>query len=1499
MPNAADYDEDQAVDPNNVADAEYHRLTNTTGNIGESRSRSDDDFNSMTSPDNYGKDGKSGDLSGGRKAGGENKDAGGGAADLAGTGASLAAGAAGGAAGGVAAGLGKLKGILWGTKGRKAATAGGGTVGLTVAAFTVGSMWLSGPFQLMHISQIMQKAHFSTQEDAGDERMGRVYRFLRSGGDVGETRIGYLGSKYKKTMLADMKKIGLVPVYGSATTFKGFTIDTANPESPYRNMSPEQVQEKLRQRGIKKGVQVRGNSVTVTSDGYFAQRKALKTMVKDAGYSKLTTASRVRILGKYGMVSWHPLTKLDAAVNDKLADTYKKWKEGREERYKTGVDSTTVNPNDAHEEGKDSDGNTTRSDASAEDKQAAADAPGDKAKSTGILKNLSTGNKAAIGAAGGIAAAQGIVCSLKGIADNVDEIRYDQVVMPLTRMGMDAVAGGNQAMAGEDIDLQTAGFVAESFTGKDANGKENNWYQAKSIQNEVYGKDAGVEAKESIKGVGEGVPAWLQWTQADALDSICSTAAQLVGGAVSITLGVLSGGIVSTVSGLIVGIAAGPPAMEAAANFLAGEATDVNAKGADWGNSINYGSRLGANAMALQFGGTELSEKEEVALKQDVNEEDQADFASKNLAYQLFNPKDSRSATGKAIDSGALETTNVASLIGSAVRGIGTIAKLPVVALAPSADAAVKSYDYGFKKYGFSESDQSNPLVADPYANADEVAKILDGPSGEEFIERAKTCFGLGIAKASDEDSVERWGVVPAEGRVNIYSKDYDSGKCRDAGNDNWLRVRFFVFDTAIVEGYACFQGDTKSCENDGVVLNSDGASNTGAQFRVGTFNVLGASHNMSNWKERMDKSINVITTNSLDVVGMQEFQPIQRKYFLEQQGSTYDMFPRPSDGLPDSSAVNAIIWNKSKFTLVSSGTMPNLKYFGNAALPAPYVLLRTTDGQEFYMLNTHDPAHNGSDGSKYADMPYNRWQNAVQHAAFVNSLIQKKNVPVFLTGDFNQGYALRDTGNNTYQNNANYLTYCVVAVNGPMNDAYDLAQKRGDGVKGKRAEKCPNPGNDNSVDHIFITEEVEVTNYFKIGPGKNGSDVHDTHIADVVIPGSASGAEDFTVGTYNIKHETVFGGNCKENACAEKRSQKQANIILGKEDNPALDIVGVQEDSVPQHNRFKTMLTGYDYFPSEVPKNQGVAIYWNRSKFILADSGSIKTIDNVSEDFDRPWVALQTASGKKVYVMSVHGPNDDHGDASGRATVARDAYNWAKSIADQADMIVIMGDFNEKLSAGNGYCILTRDSILQNAEDMVNGKNPGTACPDKRTSTIDQIYLSPKKGITATDWKHASRDGVYGTASDHSPTWVTAHFPAPEGEGGVAGGVGKSFIGRDGFPGPANCVSYVKWVLSRHTVGGYKGGSLGNGKDVARNLGSAYGYVVNNTPAVHAVASFGPSMADPTYGHVAMVAQVNKDGSIVVEESNWPSGTIYGTHTVSAGDVGKLTYAHTEKDWK
>ncbi len=233
-----------------------------------------------------------------------------------------------------------------------------------------------------------------------------------------------------------------------------------------------------------------------------------------------------------------------------------------------------------------------------------------------------------------------------------------------------------------------------------------------------------------------------------------------------------------------------------------------------------------------------------------------------------------------------------------------------------------------------------------------------------------------------------------------------------------------------------------------------------------------------------------------LDIVGFQEFTNVQRALF-KQKVPGYELYP---SSLKARTGENAIGWDSTKFRLVEGGMMPNLQYFapGNS-LDAPWVKLQDisegpSSGQQFYVLNTHDPA-----GPGYAKK---RWENAKQHVIFINSL-RSSGLPIFMTGDFNSGFNRRSDNNITYLNRDENLTYCIMTKEGYIQNAFDIYEER--------EVKCPNPGNDNSVDHIYLSDGVLVGKYYKLAAGvnKNGSDNHDTHIAEVTIPGKDTPGED------------------------------------------------------------------------------------------------------------------------------------------------------------------------------------------------------------------------------------------------------------------------------------------------------------------------------------------------------------------------------------------------------
>jgi surface antigen len=93
-------------------------------------------------------------------------------------------------------------------------------------------------------------------------------------------------------------------------------------------------------------------------------------------------------------------------------------------------------------------------------------------------------------------------------------------------------------------------------------------------------------------------------------------------------------------------------------------------------------------------------------------------------------------------------------------------------------------------------------------------------------------------------------------------------------------------------------------------------------------------------------------------------------------------------------------------------------------------------------------------------------------------------------------------------------------------------------------------------------------------------------------------------------------------------------------------------------------------------------------------------------------------------------------------------------------------------------------------------------------------------------------------------------------------------------------CTWYVKASL------GWVGNFWGNAKDWA-NSAKKVGYQVTGQPQVGSVAVFSANLhgADATYGHVAIVEQVNADGTILISEGNTGRG-LYNTRTVPTASV-------------
>lgn len=686
----------------------------------------------------------------------------------------------------------------------------------------------------------------------------------------------------------------------------------------------------------------------------------------------------------------------------------------------------------------------------------------------------------------------------------------------------------------------------------------------------------------------------------------------------------------------------------------------------------------------LGIGGSVTDTAMTAALEQQIKTEKTAENDKRSMMAKLFDTSSSNSFVSQVALRTPSSLADIASLPHTLASSLSRI-------INPSLSAASQPKNaFGFDfAYSFSDSE----LNADPMKYTDETCKQYNDEREASYGKTDK--YPIMVYTKSDPCALEK--VVAASAQSAFVS-----------GPPQYFDL-FNMSDTSTTTG--------------------------GSKFNIATFNVLGASHSDADYQDRMDRSIKVLTDNDINIVGFQEFQSKQRAYFREQAGSKYELFDKSSgtEHTTGGEGVNAIGWDKSKFQLVSSGFMPNLVYFSGGNLDAPWIKLQDINTQQqFYVLNTHDPAH-----------PENtalRTQDAKQHVDFIDTL-KKEGLPIFFTGDFNSGYEVRDAsaGNPTLNNDPENLTYCILTKGG-MHDAYDLAEKRD--------VKCPNPGNNNSVDHIYLTDESEVTHYWTSPGGrlKNGSDVHDTHMASIVIPGAVTGGDwpggTLRIGTYNMR---VGSSDAWHEAATSNMK------------NNNYDVVGMQEIAsagmfrdIAQRLRSK----GYETYPKQVDNNvseaaiQGRTIAYRTDKyeFVKADEVTFTRMGtNREQPAHSPIVWLKDkATGQVIVVLNTHNPAggsrgltaDDGFPYDGPAQrYAADQVYIDKLTAIQAEgfPLFVTGDFNEGYGPGTQgsdnyrelfHCMADSKKILK----AVEIRNPEEYCKaGGRTGAIDHLYASPQ----------------------------------------------------------------------------------------------------------------------------------------------------------------------------
>lgn len=284
----------------------------------------------------------------------------------------------------------------------------------------------------------------------------------------------------------------------------------------------------------------------------------------------------------------------------------------------------------------------------------------------------------------------------------------------------------------------------------------------------------------------------------------------------------------------------------------------------------------------------------------------------------------------------------------------------------------------------------------------------------------------------------------------------------------------------------------------------------------------------------------------------------------------------------------------------------------------------------------------------------------------------------------------------------------------------------------------------------------------------------------------------------------------------------------------------------------------------AELPIATNVA---NLSISLSAESELAQSGNNI---ISKPQIVQPTADGREVRAYAAQA-GDTVQSIAQRFGVSADTVRWANNLGTDAV------EANRQLAIppvdGVLYTARAGDTVDSLAAKYNADKNRITAFNDLELGGLTPgLRIMIPGGVLPENERpgYVARRGVTsGGASSFSR---------------ISSSIARASAGNKYAFGNCTWYAYERRAQLGRPVGSY----WGNAENWARGA-RAGGYLVNNTPAVGAVMQNGGG-----YGHVAVVENVNSDGSITVSEMNYAGNFNRTTsRTVSAGTAAGFNYIH------
>lgn len=658
-------------------------------------------------------------------------------------------------------------------------------LGGTVGTFVVGgmmstSMLMSGPVQLIHITNFLRDSYNTVHEIQSAMREAKNLRSI-AGGMVKKIkmaraeaqvygRVGVIGRLNSQRYIDNLKKIGIEAKIDPDTKSYKLEINPKMSEIDFgckgQGCVAKQVSNKLGGKAEYYEVDIKNEKISVNVDkikGANRAHKFLNGLGKRSGMSFLSRWTGVRSFAKESNIIsiFHPFRKLDKFVNDKFSELLhkigKKSKEKFNEKFGEKFENLSARIKDylaSRSAASSSSGNGTSLLGEADEKTKKA-VEENKQSVDREVKTTKSGYgriKAVAAKTLGAAAIAGILCGIVKFADKLEKIRWITQAMPAIKVSGETMAASGQMLDGNLSMSQVALFSQHQLYDEYAESKPDgkpapsSWWDSAPVNAEL-----GLEVNDAKKLAVPPNLINMQVNPAQPIISAFNSMGGAVKGGVDAVCNFIGNPIVGIIS-LVAAISTAPisgllfaGAQMALMPIISGYLTDLLTGGeldithqtpARFGDIAAYGSKFNQSQNGLIDGGTVLTDKQAAQINRQKNIWLAQEWNDKPVIARLFDPTDYKSAISTVARNAKLDPNpnNILASLTNVMR-LATAIPTTAVALAAnepyaaaSAASGRKQYDYGVPEIALPPQviDKFTRSESDSYDLLENAKRVMD-----------------------------------------------------------------------------------------------------------------------------------------------------------------------------------------------------------------------------------------------------------------------------------------------------------------------------------------------------------------------------------------------------------------------------------------------------------------------------------------------------------------------------------------------------------------------------------------------------------------------------------------------------------------------------------------------------------------------------------------------------------------------------------------------------